>query len=269
MTIPHLNRTGWENRSIQYGTSLRSVLFKGLPDIVNEHISNWHIRFILDNIKRKEELRILDVGCGYGRLSLPIIERFPNAEIIGIDISETFVELFRKTTKQKSLVGTIENIPIDIGKFDYIICVTVLMYVEKIKLKESICKLMSFLKPQGSLILIESDCLGAWLLSGFGLFSLLTRFSRKNLVNTYGYYFKKNEIEKLVTECHAVTLKKRTFPFTTFFILPVAFLGKFFSKYFFTRSILKILAFLDDRVPSSLFPSLHIGYIIKNSSQNK
>ena len=59
MTTSHLNQTEWENRSIQYGTSLKSVLFKRLPGIVNEHISNWHVRFILENIVEKEDLRIL------------------------------------------------------------------------------------------------------------------------------------------------------------------------------------------------------------------
>ena len=57
MTTSHLNQTEWENRSIQYGTSLKSVLFKRLPGIVNEHISNWHVRFILENIVEKEEYK--------------------------------------------------------------------------------------------------------------------------------------------------------------------------------------------------------------------
>ena len=264
MTTSHLHRTAWENRSIQYGTSLKSVLFKGLPDVVNEHISNWHAQFVLNNVKKKEELRILDIGCGYGRLSLPVIEKFPNAEIIGIDVSETFVELFRKTTKQNSFVGTIENIPADIGKFDYVICVTVLMYVEENKLEESICSLINILKPEGRLIVIENDYLGVLLLSGFGVFSFLKRLFKKKSLNTNGRYFKKNEIENLVTKCHATTLKKSGFPFTTFFILPVSLLGKFFPKHFFTRSIFKILSWLDDRSGYFQLPSLHIGYIIKN-----
>jgi len=269
MTAPHLNRMEWENRSIQYGMSLKGVLFKGLPDVVNEHISNWHTRFILNNIKGKGKLRILDIGCGYGRLCLPVIEKFPNAEIIGIDISETFVELFRKTTRQKSLVGAIEHIPVDIGKFDYIICVTVLMYVEETKLQESIYNLIDLLKPEGRLIIIENDRLGAMILSCFTLFSFFKKFFKKESINTGGHFFKKNEIEKLVAQCHAVTLEKSGFPFTTFFILPVALLSKFFPKYFFTRSIFKTLSWLDDSLGASKLPSLHIGYIIKNSDKEK
>lgn len=266
MTTSHRNRMGWENRSVQYGTSLKSVLFKGLPEVVNEHISNWHIRFILNNIEKKEELRILDIGCGYGRLSLPIIEKFPNAEILGIDISETFVEFFRKKIKQRAFVGTIENIPTDIGKFDYIICVTVLMYVEENKLNESMCNLISILKKEGRLILIENNFLGVLLLSVFGLLSFFRRFSKKELVNTDDHYFKKNEIENLITECHGITLKKIGFPFTTFFILPISVLGKFFPKCFFSQFILKTLSWLDDSFGAFKLPSLHIGYIIKNST---
>src|SRR5215510_10585042 len=202
MTTSSPNRTEWENRSIQYGMSLRSVLFKGLPHVVNENISNWHIRFILNNITRKEGLRILDIGCGYGRLSLPVIEKFPNAEIIGIDVSKNFVELFKKMTRQSSFVGTIEDIPADIGKFDYIICVTVLMYVEKSKLEKTVGNLVSLLKPEGRLIIIENSWAGVLLSSGFGLYHCLKKFFKKDLINTGGHYFRKNEIENLVQKCH-------------------------------------------------------------------
>lgn len=39
--------------------------------------------------------RILDLGCGPGRMSLPLAERFPEAEIIGCDISEKMLALAR------------------------------------------------------------------------------------------------------------------------------------------------------------------------------
>lgn len=265
MTTSYPNRTEWENRSIQYGMSLRSVLFKGLPHVVNEHISNWHIRFILNNIKRKEGLRILDIGCGYGRLSLPVIEKFPNAEIIGIDISGNFVELFKKMTKQSSFIGTIEDIPVDIGKFDYIICVTVLMYVEESKLEKSLCNLLTLLKSEGQLIIIENNWAGVWLSSGFGLSIFLKKIFKKKPINTNEHYFKKREIENLVEKCHALTLEKRRFFFTTFFILPILILGKLFPKHFFTQVILKTLSWFDEKFDKLKLPSLHIGYIIKNS----
>jgi 2-polyprenyl-3-methyl-5-hydroxy-6-metoxy-1,4-benzoquinol methylase len=263
MAILYSNHTEWENRSIQYGMSLKSVLFKGLPNIVNEHISSWHIRFILNNITRKEGLRILDIGCGYGRLSLPVIEKFPNAEIIGIDVSKNFVDLFKKVTRQSSFVGTIEDIPADIGKFDYIICVTVLMYVEKSKLEKAVGNLISLLKPEGQLIIIENSWAGVLLSSGFGLYNCLKKFYKKEPINTGGHYFKKNEIENLVQKCHAVTFKKCGFSFTTFFILPVVILCKFFPKYFFIQSILKALLWLDERFDKLKLVSLHIGYIVK------
>jgi hypothetical protein len=36
---------------------------------VNEHLHHWHEKLVLGWIKEKEDLRILDVGCKYGRLS--------------------------------------------------------------------------------------------------------------------------------------------------------------------------------------------------------
>ena len=78
------NAIEWEKRSINYGASWKSVLFKGMPDLANEHFHSCHINFILECIKsNKDDIRILDIGCGYGRLSLPIIQKLPQAQIIG------------------------------------------------------------------------------------------------------------------------------------------------------------------------------------------
>ena len=72
------NRNAWETRSKLLRTSLKSVPFKGLPDVVNEHLHNWHKNLILNTIEDKHNLRMLDVGCEYGRLSMAIIERLPD-----------------------------------------------------------------------------------------------------------------------------------------------------------------------------------------------
>ena len=269
MTTFHTNREKWENRSIRYGTCFKSVLFKGLPDVINDHINNFHINFILNNIEEKENLRILDIGCGYGRLSLPIVKKFTNAYILGIDISETFVDLFRKVTNQNSFVGTIENLSSDIGKFDYIICSTVLMYVEKHEMQKSICNIFHALKHEGTLLLIENDQRGYFLLSFFGIIPFFKKFFKKSHDAIDGYYFKKNEIEKLIRKCHEVHIIKNTFPFTTFFILPTSLISKFFPECFFTRSILKLLSYLDEIFRNLYLPSLHIGYVIKNDNLRK
>jgi 2-polyprenyl-3-methyl-5-hydroxy-6-metoxy-1,4-benzoquinol methylase len=150
-----LNKIAWEKRSNLFGTSLKGVLFKGVPDVVNEHMHDWHKKVILHSIKGKGGLRILDAGCGYGRLSLPMLHKFSNLDMIGLDISEHYVTLYKKNTNHPAWVGAIENIPKELGTFDFIICVTVLMYLDHDPLNQAISNLLSNLKRDGKLILIE------------------------------------------------------------------------------------------------------------------
>ena len=110
------NAIEWEKRSINYGASWKSVLFKGMPDLANEHFHSCHINFILECIKsNKDDIRILDIGCGYGRLSLPIIQKLPQAQIIGLDISANYVNLYKENTGRDAFVGTLESLPSEIG----------------------------------------------------------------------------------------------------------------------------------------------------------
>ena len=257
------NRSGWERRSKLFGISLKSVLFKGMPDVVNEHLHNWHSRIILESIEHKVRLRILDVGCGYGRLSLPIIENFPDVEIIGMDVSENYVKLYRDHTRQSAFVGSIEEIPKDLGKFDYIICVTVLMYLDDEKLEKAVTNLMLHLKHDGKIIIIENDSSGLIFQTGFGIVTFLRKCARRDNVNTGGRTFKKNEIKKLVKSKGGRILSERRMPFTTFKILPLCIVGKVFPAKF-TKCIYRIVQFFDILLEKFKLPSIYAAYIISS-----
>ena len=68
--------------------------------------------------------RILDAGCGIGRLRRPLLEHFPRAEYVGLEVSEYLcrrygwercgIEDYRSTTR-----------------FDLVICYDVLQYLEE------------------------------------------------------------------------------------------------------------------------------------------
>ena len=45
--------------------------------------------------------RILEVGCGTGTNLLQLRERFPDAEIFGLDISATMIETAKKNLSQR------------------------------------------------------------------------------------------------------------------------------------------------------------------------
>jgi 2-polyprenyl-3-methyl-5-hydroxy-6-metoxy-1,4-benzoquinol methylase len=171
----------WDKRSIAYGATWKSVLFQGMPDMANEHFHLSHLNFILQCIKdSKATMKILDVGCGYGRLSLPLVKKFPQARISGMDISPNYVKLYRKNTGRDAFIGTVGAIPPEIGTFDYIIVVTVLMYLPENKLRETLSSLFAHLNPAGKIILIEPSKSGITFQTCCGLTKLMRKTGNIN-----------------------------------------------------------------------------------------
>ena len=238
------------------------MLFKGLPDIVNEHLHHWHENLILNLIENRPEMRVLDVGCGYGRLSEPIAERFPDADLTGIDISEHFVKLYEARTGHRAFPMTVENLPPTLGTFDCILCVTVLMYLEPENLKRAVDHLLGVLRPKGKLILIEPDESGLPFQTGFGIVSLLKKRARKDIVLTGGRFFRENEMINLIARAGGRVLKEYRLPVTSMFILPLTLLGRLLPMRW-ARSIYRVVSLLDAFLGRFKLPSIHVAYFIE------
>ena len=251
----------WELRSQLFRDSLRSVLFKGLPDVVNEHLHNWHKKITLNSIEETGKMKILDVGCGYGRLSIPIIQKFPEVDIIGLDISENYVRLYKENTNRPAFVGAIENIPAELGSFDYIICVTVLMYVDGENLRKAISNLIYHLNPNGKLILIEPHFSGFLFQTGFGILTFLKHRIRKDIINTRGRSFRMNEIENLFINAGGKILSEIRLPITSLLFLPMILIGKLLSKRI-AKEIYKVVFLFDTLLGALKLPSIYVFYLI-------
>ena len=261
------NLKQWEKRSKLFGASLKSVLFKSMPNVVNEHLHNWQKRIILRYIENRNNIRILDVGCGYGRLSIPLIKVHPHANIIGMDISENYVKLYERNTDRSTFVGRVETIPAKLNEFDYIICVTVLMYLRNEDLRKGIRNLLEHLKPRGKLILIENDQSCLPFQTGFGLVKLLRKNGDIDSIDTGGRCFKRNEIRELVAKEGGRILLERRLPVTTICILPMCLIGKIFpvklSRLFFKRILIL------DRVWGKLkLPSIYVASVVEKQVKN-
>jgi len=93
---------------------------------MNEHhrpLTEW----ALSHIPSFECDKILDIGCGGGMLISLLSERFPNAEIYGVDISEESVELTKRTNASLVREGRchvsldpVSDLPFGEGTFDLV-----------------------------------------------------------------------------------------------------------------------------------------------------
>jgi len=66
--------------------------------------------------------RVLDVGCGTGRLLRKLGDRWPGAQLIGVDPNEEMVSVARRIMPSASFhLGTAESIPIDSASIDLVV----------------------------------------------------------------------------------------------------------------------------------------------------
>jgi len=72
--------------------------------------------------------KILDIGCGGGNFSRLLLEKYPEAEVYGLDISETSIEYSAKYNEKyvkegrlKLTVGDVIDMPYEDGTFDLIV----------------------------------------------------------------------------------------------------------------------------------------------------
>lgn len=254
------NKEIWEKRSILLGDHINSVLFQGMPDVANEHFHASHLNFIFECLKDgKPTMRILDIGCGYGRISLPLVKKFPQAQISGIDISPNYVKLYRENTHRDAFIGAVDSIPPDTGTFDYIIVVTVLMYLPENKLKDAFSGLFAHLNPSGKIILIEPSKSGIIFQTGCGLTKLLRKNSK---INTGGKCFSASEIPTAVCQAGGIVIREEHIPATTFFFLLIYVVAKTLPRNWaciFSRG----LTLLDGLLKNRKLPTLWSFYLIE------
>jgi 2-polyprenyl-3-methyl-5-hydroxy-6-metoxy-1,4-benzoquinol methylase len=260
--LPESNSAGWEKRSIDYGATLKSVLFQGMPDVANVHFHATHLNFILECLKdSKATMRILDIGCGYGRISLPLVKKFPQAQISGMDISPNYVKLYRENTQRDAFIGAVDAISPETGTFDYIIVVTVLMYLPENKLKEAFSGLFAHLNPNGKIILIEPSTSGIIFQTGCGLTKLLRKNSK---INTGGKCFSDGEIPATVHQAGGLIIREERIPATTFFFLLIYLLAKILPQNW-AHGFFHGLTVLDRLLKNRKLPTLWSFYLIEKT----
>ena len=142
----------WEERALAYNGTKRAVLFKRLPTWLNYYIHARHIRFINKAINSSTR-RLLDIGCGYGRISGAIKKRIPKIQFQGIELSEEFAKQYESTIGPCHC-GPVEDYT-DTVQTESIVAVTVLMYIRRDELESVLLNIWNLLEENGTMTVIE------------------------------------------------------------------------------------------------------------------
>jgi 2-polyprenyl-3-methyl-5-hydroxy-6-metoxy-1,4-benzoquinol methylase len=123
----------------------------------------FEIRIRAETVKewvgRSEGLRILDIGCGDGSISLPLLTE--TTRITLLDLSSNMLSIARSKVPLE-IAENVETINQDFSaahfesqSFDLIVCIGVLAHVNSPA--EFIAKIVSLLKPGGSIVIECTD----------------------------------------------------------------------------------------------------------------
>lgn len=150
-------RSRWEERAKQSGSAPVGVLYRNLPDLLNEYVHRFHTDPVSKNLVTRlpRDARVLDLGCGYGRIGETIHRARPDIELVGADFAFPYCTLYRQTLGAGTVCCEAAALPFAPGSFDGIIAITVLMYLHPEQRDKAIGELLRLLRPNGFALLIE------------------------------------------------------------------------------------------------------------------
>lgn len=108
------------------------------------------INFLLEKLNNTNFLKVLDIGCGDGRLVREVKNKFPDKTVKGIDISQSAINLARTLNPnfEFEVQDIVKESKIE-EKYDVILLVEVIEHIEQNKLKQFLSKAIDYLQVGG------------------------------------------------------------------------------------------------------------------------
>ncbi len=117
-----------------------------------ETAQNNKIDHIIKKLNLKPNLKILDIGCGWGTLALDIAKK-SQCEVLGITLSEKQLQFAKEKAKEMNLENQVEFRMVDYRqlneKFDRVVSVGMFEHVGKKFYKKYFSKVYDFLNEDG------------------------------------------------------------------------------------------------------------------------
>jgi len=112
----------------------------------------------INRLKRKLPSRVLDFGCGTGRIGQALKKAFPQAELFGVDLSEASIAIARTNEAYDGLFHISEGVfEKYAASFDMVIVAGVLHHIPKDRRLSTARDIKSLLSPGGELFVFEHN----------------------------------------------------------------------------------------------------------------
>ncbi len=204
----------------------------GRYDLINDLLSfgihrTW-LKKAIDKITNKQPKRILDLATGTGKFAFLLRKYFPNADIFGLDIATSMLEIAKKRNESKKgniifLEGDALQLPFPENLFDM---VTMSYGIRNVKdIERCLEQIHKVLKPSGEFIIVEFGKPFRWFLPFYKLY-------QKTIVKIIGgllsgdfnaYSYLVNTIDNFPSDEEFVKIVKKTKLFKSEEFFPLTF----------------------------------------------
>jgi len=113
------------------------------------------LALLADGAGQVERLRIVDLGCGPGNLTIPLAERLPEAEVVGIDGSRAMLAAAQQRApggRPRFRLMQLQDLPGDLGRFDLLVSNSLLHHLHDPGL---LWRTVSQLAAPGALVVVK------------------------------------------------------------------------------------------------------------------
>lgn len=113
----------------------------------------YHVKLLLEHLGDLNGKRALDVGCGKGRFARIFQERYPAAEMWGLDISEEMLKFVPAGIRTRA--GSMTALPFEDASFDAAYATESLEHAVEIDV--AVAEICRVVKPGGRIAIIDKN----------------------------------------------------------------------------------------------------------------
>lgn len=121
---------------------------------VDERFMDTETAFVLERVLPED--RVLDLGCGTGRFTLPVARRA--ADVVGLDLSAGMLDVADAKAREQGLAigfeqGDMADLPFESGSFDVVVSMLALMHVPLADREQVFAEIGRVLRPGGRAVI--------------------------------------------------------------------------------------------------------------------
>lgn len=151
----------WSTR-LRQTDQMAAVLSFSLPEYLNRSYSEWEIHSIIHSLPRLEGLKVLDLGCGVGRVTVPLAQQ--GAHVTSFDNSSEMLAAAQLNVEEAGVAqsvtfekGSADELPFPDETFDAVICVGVLEHLPPPVREATLRQIIRVVRRPGDLALVVNN----------------------------------------------------------------------------------------------------------------